>query len=63
MSSVYEFGVSQRGKNTIIYNNFEYWKLKENNKGPSLWRCTKYRLFKCSARLKTDGQTVIESRT
>ena len=54
-----EFGVSKRGGRTMTYKNFEFWKHKENRQGQTLWRCSKYKVFRCPARMKTDDDIVI----
>jgi hypothetical protein len=59
MSSATEFGVSKRGRMTLIHNNYEFWKDKENKQGQTVWVCTKNRVFKCPARLKTENKRVI----
>ena len=46
----------------MIHNNYEFWKLKDNSQGQTLWRCNKYRVFKCPARLKTFDSNVIGNR-
>ena len=59
MSLNAEFGVSKRGRRTLIHINFEYWKHKDNKQGQTLWACTKNRVFKCAARLKTVENVII----
>ena len=54
-----QFGASERGKSTAIYRNYEYWYVITNSKGESSWRCCKYRLLGCKARLKTKGASVV----
>lgn len=44
---------------TLIHNNYEFWKDKENKQGQTVWVCTKNRVFKCPARLKTENKRVI----
>ena len=59
MSLNAEFGVSKRGRRTLIHNNVKYWKHKNNKQGQTLWACTKNRIFKCAARLKTVKEIII----
>jgi hypothetical protein len=59
MASTSEIGLSKRGKQTLIFHNFEFWKYKCNKKGETLWRCTKRETFKCKATLKTNNAVVI----
>src|ERR1043165_9907568 len=59
MASTATFGVSKRGKRTLIYINYEYWQYRTNNKDQTLWRCNKREVFKCKATLKTADNAVI----
>jgi hypothetical protein len=44
---------------TLIHENYEFWKYRENNQGQTLWRCIKHQVFKCKATLKTaEGEIV-----
>jgi hypothetical protein len=63
MDAHFEFGVSKRGKRTLIYNNFEFWHHKDNSRGDSLWRCSKFETFKCKARVRTNGNSVKSNPT
>ena len=54
-----EFGVSKRGKRTLISSKFEYWRYKKNSKGETLWRCIKKEVFHCKATVKTNGDQLI----
>lgn len=54
------YGTSKRGKNTAIYNNYEYWKYRENLKGQVIWRCVKSQTMKCKATMRTQGDRVKE---
>jgi len=53
MASGIQYGVSKRGKQTLISHNFEYWQHKVNNQGHVIWKCSKYQVFKCKASVKT----------
>ena len=53
------FGISKRGKRTMVHLNYEYWRIRENAQGQTEWRCSKYRSFSCKARLLTDSDDVI----
>ena len=63
MANKGEFGVSKRERRTLIYNNFEFWKNKNNHRGHTLWMCCKKQIFKCPARLTTDEDRVIGNET
>ena len=54
-----EFGLSKRGQRTLLHCNYEYWRLSENSKGHTRWRCCKYEVFHCKAKLWTDGSRII----
>jgi hypothetical protein len=58
MSAEVEFGVSKRGSRTLIYRNFEFWKLRENANGQTKWRCCKHEVFHCKAQIITVGDRV-----
>ena len=60
--SVIQYGTSERGNDTAIYRNFEYWKVIKNASGTTSWRCCKYRHFGCKARLITNGTMVVGNR-
>lgn len=53
------FGLSTRGKRTLLHRNYEFWRKKENAQGQTHWRCCKHQIFKCKAKLVTDGDGVI----
>src|ERR1051325_1562355 len=53
------WGMSERGKKTLIYKCFEYWKKRENKNGETIWRCSKRDSCKCNAALKTVGANVV----
>ena len=59
MANYIEIGTSKRGRQTAIYNNYEFWYEKSNKQGQRIWICTKNRSFKCPARMKTDQNLVI----
>lgn len=63
MAERLQYGISKRGKQTLIYDHFEYWKYKDNSSGQTLWRCCKREIFKCKATLKTSGDTMINMST
>lgn len=53
------FSLSKRGKRTLIYHGFEFWLNRENNKGETLWRCSKRESSKCKATVRTKNDAVI----
>ena len=56
------FGCTERGKKTLIYRNFEYYKERENVCGTISWRCSKHQRYNCKARLITSGLCVVSNR-
>jgi hypothetical protein len=56
------YGLSKRGKKTLIYHNFEYSQERVNSNGTVSWRCTKFQKCKCKARVLTDRTRVIRDR-
>jgi len=56
------FGTSSKGKQTVIYRNFEYIKERENRCGTTSWRCQKFQSMQCKARLLTSGDRVVSNR-
>ena len=58
-----DFGVTKRGQRSVIYRNYEFWKYRDNNKGETLWRCSKHQIFKCKATLKTNKDDAILGNT
>lgn len=59
MANAANFGVSKRGKRTLIYLNYEFWHYRDNNKGHTIWRCIKSQSCKCKATVKTAGDAVL----
>jgi len=58
----FEYGVTSKGKPTVIYQNFEYVKEIENVCGTVSWRCRVIQRLKCKARLVTSGSRVVSKR-
>ena len=57
------FGISTRGKPTVILRNYEYVKECDNACGTSSWRCRQHVSLKCKARLVTkDGRLIRETQ-
>jgi hypothetical protein len=54
-----DFGITSKGKPTVIHANYEYTKHRDNVNGTTVWRCIKSVLFKCKARLTTRGSNII----
>ena len=61
MTNIAIYGKSKRGKKTLIYRGFEFWKHRVMNNGHIIWRCNKYRIFKCKATVEADGIRVFGS--
>ena len=59
MATDLQFGMTKRGKRSLISNNFEFWEYRTNNAGVTHWRCIKYYAFKCRAILKTSGDAIV----
>src|ERR1051325_1749094 len=57
-----EYGISSKGKQTLIYKNYEYVKDVENVCGTVAWRCRFYQSAKCKARVTTGGGRVVSNR-
>jgi len=56
------FGTSSKGKPTVIYQNFEYVKERDNHCGTTSWHCQKYQSMQCKARLLTSGNHIVSNR-
>jgi hypothetical protein len=56
------FGCSSKGRATLIYRNFEYWKERDNSSGTITWRCKFHQRFQCKARVITAGDRVVSDR-
>jgi len=54
-----EFSLSKRGNRTLIYHGFEFWKHRENNKGETVWRCSKLESSKCKVLIRTKEDDVV----
>ena len=55
-----EFGTSNRGRPTLIYQGYEYVKKQETNK-TTHWLCRHYRQIKCSSLVITSGSEIIKT--
>ena len=53
------FGISTKGKPTLIYRDFEYTKERNNQNGTTSWRCKHYQTLRCKARLITNENNLI----
>jgi len=53
------FGTSNKGKQTVIYRNFEYVKERDNRCGTTSWRWHKFQSMQCKARLVTSRDRVV----
>ena len=54
-----EFGPSNRGRPTLIYQGYEYVKKQETNT-TTHWICRHYRQIKCSSLVITSGSEIIK---
>ena len=52
------FGISKFGKQTFIWNGFEYYQHRNKLDGTKVWRCCCSRRFKCKANVVCDGMTI-----
>ena len=55
-----EFGTSNRGRPTLIYQGYEYVKKQETNTTAN-WICCHYRQIKCSRLVITSGSEIIKN--
>jgi len=62
MDTSLQFSCSQKGKTTVVYRGYEFWKKKSLISGSVVWRCVKYRSCKCKAYLVTKGDILAGSR-
>lgn len=46
-------GTTSKGKQCVIHANFQYVKHRQNQNGTVIWRCSKYIICNCKARLTT----------
>ena len=58
----FEYGLTSKGKPTVIYRNFAHVKKIDNVCGTVSWRCRYNQTLKCKARLVTSGNMVISNR-
>lgn len=61
MAAALEYGVSSKGNRTLIHNNFEYWRYRDNKAGETAWRCTKNERFRCKGSIKTKNEKIVEN--
>ena len=54
-----EFGTSNRGRPTLLYQAYEYVKKQETN--TTHWICRHYRQIKCSSLVITSGSEIIKT--
>ena len=54
-----EFGTSNRGRPTLIYQGYEYVKKQETHP-TTHWICPHYRQIKCSSLVITSGSEIIK---
>jgi hypothetical protein len=62
LSMAVHFGKTERGKSTLLYRGFEYWRKRENVCGTTSWRCREYRTLRCRDRLTTSGLHIVSER-
>lgn len=62
LNDLVTFGVSTKGRQTVIYRNFEYVKVRENKNGEIYWRCKMYQIYKCNAHLKTLQDRIVSNK-
>lgn len=56
------FGCSERGRETVVYRGFEYWKKRDNVCGTTAWRCKEHQRLCCRATITTSGKRVTSER-
>jgi len=52
------FGTNSKGKQTVIYRNFEYVKECDNRCGTTSWHCQKFQSMQRKSRLLISGDRV-----
>jgi hypothetical protein len=57
-----EFGCTERGRKTLIYRGFEYWRKRDNVNGTVAWRCSCYERFNCKATIVTQRERIVSER-
>lgn len=57
-----EYGRTERGKPTLLYRGYEYWKDRDNVCGSISWRCVQTQRLKCKARLVTCRGRIVGDR-
>lgn len=62
MEQEIHLGVSQRGRETLLYRGYEYWKKRSNTDGTVIWRCVKSQTFHCKGMLRTKLRDVIGAK-
>ena len=53
------YGISKRGRKTLIYQDFEFWQHRIKNDGNIMWRCNKSRELKCKATIEAADSNVV----
>jgi len=61
-SDLVTFGVSTKGRRTVIYRNFEYVKVRDNKNGEIYWRCKMYQSYKCKGHLNTLDDRIVSNK-
>ena len=56
------FGVTSKGKPSLIYKNYEFFKHRQYANGNTQWRCNRYQSKKCRARLTTKNNEITGNR-
>lgn len=54
------YGTSKRGKQTIIFNGYEYCKHRTKTQGRVVWRCSKCRSLNWKATILTVGLRILQ---
>ena len=62
MESSFQIGSTSKGKRTLIYKQFEYWKHKENRNGTIRWRCREHQRKNCKPGITTRGDVIISNQ-
>lgn len=55
----FEYGISNKGGQTIIYKGFEFVRHRETATGTIHWRCAKFRTLRCRSLLHTRDNNII----
>lgn len=53
-----EFLKSEKGKDRLVFQNHIFYFERKNAVGKKFWKCSKYQIYKCKARVHTRGNAI-----